>query len=676
MSDGVRVAVDIGGTFTDVVAVDDGNLVTEKVPSTPDAPADAVTTGVTAVGADAGFDPGDVSFLAHGTTVATNAVLERDWASAGLLTTAGFRDVLEIGRQTRPDIYDFDAEKPDPVIPRHRRLEVEERVDERGNVIDPLDEEEVRDTADAFGDVDSVAVCLLFAYEHPDHERRAGEILREELDVPVSVSSTVLPEIREYERSLTTALNAALQPVVTDYLEALRGDLDAVGVVADLTIMGSSGGILTADTAGERPVATLLSGPAAGVQGAAHVADTAGISEVVTMDMGGTSCDVSLVTDGEPSVTTEGHVGDYPVAVEMVDVHTVGAGGGSVAWLDAGDALRVGPRSAGAAPGPVCYGRGGDRPTTTDAQVVLGRIDPTNLLASPAPRDRVGAVIDRDIGDEMGASVPEAAAGIVSVADANMERALRVVSVERGHDPRSLSLVAYGGAGPLHAASMAAALDMPRVLVPPSAGVLSALGLLVSDVAADESMSMVRSWSAVDATTIDDAFDSLQEQAATRLADAGVGPGDQSYEYVVDVRYAGQSFDLPVTVEPPIDEATLDAVPDRFHDRHADRYGHAATDEPIELVTLRVRGRGDVPTPRIDPAQRPESVTAAVRETRPVYFDDGFLDTRVYDRTRLPVSATVDGPAVVESPQSTALVHPDQAATVDDTGNLIIDIDP
>ncbi|MFB6103456.1 MAG: hydantoinase/oxoprolinase family protein [Halobacteriaceae archaeon] len=676
MSDGVRVGVDIGGTFTDVVALNDGELVTEKVPSTPASPADAVTDGIAAAADTAAFDPGAVTFLAHGTTVATNAVLEGEWADTAFLTTDGFRDVLEIGRQARPDIYDLDAEKPAPVVPRHRRHEVPERLDERGDVLTPLDTDAVQSIAADLDDVDSVAICFLFAYENPDHERAAATILREELDVPVSTSATVLPEYREYERSVTTALNAALRPVVADYITQLREDLTTTGVTADLTIMGSNGGVMTADTAESRPVETLLSGPAAGVRGAAHLAGQVGISDLVTMDMGGTSCDVSLVTDGDPTISTSVTVGDYPVGVPMVDVHTVGAGGGSIAWLDTGGALRVGPRSAGADPGPVCYGRGGDQPTTTDAQVLLGRIDPDRLLDAPADRDTVESVVRRSIADPLDTSVIDAASGIVSVANANMERALRIVSVERGYDPRDLTLVAYGGAGPLHAPALAAAMDMPRVLVPPSAGVLSALGLLVSDVATDVASSMVRPWTDLDPDHVATAFTDLERQATETLADADIPRDRRTLERRLDLRYAGQSFDLTVPAPDDIDAAALATIADRFHDRYADRYGHAAPDEPLELVTVRVHARGHVPTPSLSHSTATGDPADAIHTTRPVRFEATTRETPVYDRSRLPIDSTIDGPAVVEGAQSTALVHPGQTATVDDHANLQVVIDP
>jgi len=677
---GPRVGVDVGGTFTDVVTVDGGELGVEKTPSTPAAPAEGVVAGLEDAAA-AGLALGEVAFLGHGTTVATNAVLEGTWADTGLVTTEGFRDALAIGRQNRPDLYDARAETPDPVVPRDRRHEVPERLDERGEVVRDLDGDAVRDVADALAaqDVDAVAVALLFAFENDAHERRVVEILRDELDVPVSRSSVVLPEIREYERTLATALNAALVPVMSDYLATLSDAVADRGVPAPLRIMQSSGGTMVADAARDRPVRTLLSGPAAGVRGAAYVADRAGHDDVVTMDMGGTSCDVSLVTGGEPAVTTETTVGDYPVAIPAVDVHTVGAGGGSVAWLDAGGALRVGPRSAGADPGPICYGRGGTEPTTTDAHLVLGRLDPDGLLSGElaADVDAVRAGLREHVADPLDQSVEDAARGILRVANANMERALRVVSVERGHDPREFALVAFGGAGPLHATALADALDVPRVVVPRTAGVLSALGLLVSDVVYDYGRTRVRRLDAVDAAALDAAFDDLAERGRDRLADEGFPPDRRAVERSVDLRYAGQSFDLPVAVpDGDVDDAALDALAERFHERHRERYGHADPDEPVEVVTVRLRAKGLVEPPELAAPVEAGSAADAVEATRTVGFADGDHETRIYDRARLPAGASFDGPAVVAGAESTALVHPDQAASVDDDGNLVVEVEP
>ena len=683
--DGVRVGVDIGGTFTDLVTVHDGAVRVTKTPSTPDAPERGVVNGLerSRDGGDDpdtdGFDLREVSFLGHGTTVATNAVLEGTWADTALVTTEGFRDVLEIGRQDRPDIYDFDVEKPEPIVPRDRRFEVPERLDERGAVRRELDEESVRALADRIAEagVDSVAVSLLFAFENDDHERRVRELLRDAgVDVAYSLSSDVLPEIREYERTLTTALNAALKPVMKGYLGALESRVRERGVGADLGVIQSNGGLITADAARERPVNTLLSGPAAGVRGATYVAERRGVSDVITMDMGGTSCDVSLVEDGDPLVSTDVAVGDYAVGVPMIDVHTVGSGGGSIAWVDAGGALRVGPRSAGADPGPVSYGRGGTEPTTTDAHLLLGRLDPDRFLSEGldgAAADVRDAFDDR-LGDELGMGPREAAQGVLDVANANMRRALRVVSVERGYDPREFALVAFGGAGPLHGPRLAADLDVPTVIVPRTAGVLSALGLLVSDVAYDDGVSRVRRWDEVSPATLRRAFADLRERGERRLDADGIAPADRRYDRTAALRYAGQSFEVPVPVpDGEIDAGSLDALVDRFHAEHERRYGHADRSEPVELVTLRLRARGVVGTPDLPTPTTAGTVDDAIREVRPVVYDGERRETRVYDRGALPAEAGFDGPAVVEGAESTVVVHPGQTAEVDRDGNIVVD---
>ncbi|WP_327052101.1 hydantoinase/oxoprolinase family protein [Halomicrococcus gelatinilyticus] len=674
-----RVGVDVGGTFTDIVSIRDGAVQVSKTPSTPDAPEQAVLDGLRTVRDRDDLAFQDVDFLAHGTTVATNAVLEVEWADTALVTTEGFGDALEIGRQARPDIYDFQVEKPRPVVERDRRYEVPERLDERGNPLVELDESAVRDLAAELREtgVESVAVSLLFSFENDVHERRVRELLREEgLDASFSLSSNVLPEIREYERTLTTGLNAALKPVMDEYIGNLESRIADDDIAAELKIMQSNGGIITADAAREQPVNTLLSGPAAGVQGAAYVAELAGTEDIITMDMGGTSCDVSLVEGGEPLVTTDVEVGDYPVSVPMIDIHTVGAGGGSIAWIDAGDALRVGPRSAGANPGPVCYGRGGDRPTTTDAHLLLGRLDPESFLSDDldGAADAAERVVERDVADPLGMSVQEAAQGILDVANANMARALRVVSVERGYDPREFGLVAFGGAGPLHACKLAAELDVPRVIVPRTAGVLSALGLLISDVLYDYSTSRVRPFVELDAADLQATFDSFADEGRERLADEDHPEGQRQFERSVDLRYEGQSFELSVPVpDGDLDADALATIVDRFHERHRQRYGHAYESEPVELVTIRLRVRGVVETPDLAYSGANGDLADAVSDTRPVVYDGTVHDTRIYDRQRLPSGASFDGPAVVEGVESTVVVHPHQRVSVDEYGTLLVE---
>jgi len=708
------VGVDVGGTFTDVVTVDGGELSVTKAPSDPADPAEGVLGALERASATEGLALPNVEHLVHGTTVATNAVLEGTWAEAGLVTTEGFRDVLEIGRQDRPDLYDLTASKPDPVIPRDRRFEVPERLDERGEVRQPLEEDAVRsvaadlvsagagsgtgsegtDGAEGVGGIESLAVCLLFAYENDAHERRVAELLRESLpdDVPITVSSDVLPELREYERTLATALNAALLPVMSEYIQTLAAGVSERGCTAPLEVMTSGGGLVGADHARERPVETLLSGPAAGVQGAAYVGDLRDVDDAITMDMGGTSCDVSLITGGEPTVTTERTVGDYAVAVPAVDVHTIGAGGGSIAWLDDGGALRVGPRSAGAEPGPVCYGRGGTAPTVTDAQLLLGRLDPDSLIVeNGAEREAVEAAMAEHVAEPMGRSVEAAARGVLEVANANMERALRVVSVERGHDPRQLGLVAYGGAGPLHATALAEALEIPRVLVPRTAGALSALGLLSTDRLHSLSTSMVRPLAEVEPATVADALAELEAEGRERFealdrttaADGDGRAGDPLVvERRLDLRYVGQASELTVELpEGALDDGALDAealaaATERFHDAHEQRFGHAAREEPVELVTVRVRVREPVEAPALRaPDTASEDPDDAISAERPVAFGEDWYDARIYDRERLPAGSTVDGPAIVEGPESTVTVQPGQRVEVDEHGTIVVEVD-
>ena len=678
MATDVRVGVDVGGTFTDVVVADESGLTMLKVPSTPESPDRGVLDGLDAATDRTDFAPADVDFFGHGTTVATNALLEREWAETALVTTEGFRDAVEIGRQTRPSLYDLRAEKPDPIVERDRRFEVPERLDRRGDVVDPFDEDAARAVARAIADagVESVAVAFLFAFENGTHERRMRGALREEgVDGEISLSSDVLPEIREYERTLATSINAALKPVMNRYLGRLEAGVADAGVPAAVKVMQSNGGMASAAATRERPVNTLLSGPAAGVRGAAHVAGESGVDDVVTMDMGGTSCDVSLVQDGDPVVTTEGQVGDYPVTVPMVDVHTIGAGGGSIAWVDEGGSLRVGPRSAGADPGPICYGRGGTEPTVTDAHLLLGRIDPASFFERSADEATVREAVRERVADPLDLSVEAAAQGIVDVANANMERALRVVSVERGHDPRDFSLVAYGGAGPLHAAELAAELDVPRVVVPRSAGVLSALGLLISDAAYEEGISAVRPWAEVDPADLTERFEAMEAEGRERLATEGYGPDRRRFERAVDLRYRGQSFDLRVSMPAGrLDAESLGAAADRFHDRHERRYGHASPDEPVELVTVRLRSRGVVDPPALSMAEDEGAESEATpRTTRPAMFGGETVETPIYDRGTLGPGADVDGPAVIEGVESTAVVPPGAEAHVDDLGNVVIE---
>ena len=668
-----RFGVDVGGTFTDVVRISNGNVTIKKVPSTPDSPADGVIAGLT----QAGFPDCASEVIAHGTTVATNAVLEREWAPTAFVTTDGFRDVLSIGRQNRPSLYDLEVGKPEPIVPRNRRFTVAERLDEEGTITVELGDESIDETvrAVANADVDAVGVCLLFSYENDVHEQQVAEALAEaDPNLSIARSSTVHPEIREYERSLVTALNAALQPIMDQYLGRLERDIHEHASGATLRVMQSNGGTVTADFVRERPIDTVLSGPAAGVQGASHVASLAGYEHVVTMDMGGTSCDVAVVENGDPAISTDVTVGEYPISRPMVDVHTIGAGGGSVAWIDDGGALRVGPRSAGANPGPLCYGRGGSDPTVTDAQVALGRIDPASFPGDDidpdpkAARDGIAAAI----GDPLAMGITEAASGIVAIADANMERAIRVMTVERGLDPREFTLVAYGGAGPLHATSIARSLDIPVVLVPRAAGVLSALGLVIADMVREFSTSRVRRWDDVDPEAITAEFEKFIDRGIAQLTAEGISRSAIEIERSLDLRYAGQSFSVKVPVETDLETTGMETTARRFHERHERRYGHASPDEPLELVTLRLRVSGRTATPDLRISTENGSVSPAPTGQRRVRFGPEERVVDRYQRAELGPGATIPGPAIIDGAESTCLLHPDQHGNVDEYGTLAI----
>ncbi|TMT80439.1 hydantoinase/oxoprolinase family protein [Haloterrigena sp. H1] len=660
--DETRIGVDVGGTFTDVALSVDDRLVTAKVPSTEPQHV-GVLEGIEKACDDADIAPGDIDGFAHAMTVSVNALLERGGARTALVTTEGFRDVLEIGRQDRPDLYDLEAEKPDPLVPRERRFEVDERTTKDG-VEQPVDAAEVRELAATLrdSDVEAVAVSLLHAYADPENERIVAETLREELDVPVSASHEVLAEFREFERTSTTAVDAYVRPAIDTYVGQLVDEASEAGIPAP-RIMQANGGIADPETVREHAVTTTLSGPAAGVVGAAATVDDDDVEGLVTFDMGGTSSDVSLVRDGQAERTTDAEIDGLPIRTPMVDVNTVGAGGGSIAWVDAGGALRVGPESSGSQPGPACYGRGGTKPTVTDANVVLGYIGPETALGGEmtldieAARDALGR-----LADEAGLEGPlEAAQGVYRVANATMTRTIRSVTVERGHDPREFALVAFGGAGPMHAAALADSLSVDRVVVPRPGGVLSAFGLL----AADESYDAVRTvgvdLDGADRTTLENVYDDLVGDV---LADASDRDPAQ-VERAADCRYAGQSFELTVPVDEAFDAA---AVETRFHDAHERTYGYAM-DESIEVVNLRATAT----VPGSEPGISHEGTGDAVVGTREAHFPEaGARETTVYDWDRLETGSSVAGPAVLEQAESTTVVPPAWTGEILADGTLVM----
>ena len=666
----LQVGVDVGGTFTDLVAVAGGQVIVAKVPSTPDDQAE----GILAALSEAGVESGGVSRFAHGTTVATNTVLERDGARTVLITTAGFRDILAIGRQERPRLYDLRARRPAPVVPRELVVEAVERTGADGEVVTTLTDAEVARVVAAVRALapEAVAISLLFGFLHPDHERRLADALAHDPathELPITRASAILPVLREVERTSTVALNAYVAPRMARYLGSLRTRLDAQGLQAPVEVMRSGGGTSLAELAAREPVHTLLSGPAAGAWGAAALGTASGVADLIACDVGGTSTDVTLVRGGRPATTAQGAIDGLPFAVLTTDIHTIGAGGGSLAWRDDGGALRVGPRSAGAVPGPAAYARGGTRPTVTDANLVLGRLDAEVRLGGSMPlRPDLAHGAVAELANELGLEVAATAEGIVRVTDAQMAKALRVVSVERGHDPRRTALVAFGGAGPLHQAALARELGCREVLVPPHPGVLSALGLLTMPITAEKARSVITDLAGVSRDRLTDEVAALEAAARHDLAQQDVEVA--LLRRSADLRYRGQAYELEVVADHDGRLADPDELATAFHAAHLTRYGYEQRDEPVELITLRVRAEGPA-TPLPLPAWRGGgSAAAATRAVRPVHDDGVVHHAAIVDRSRLAAGAELRGPAVVIGTDATCFVAPWQAGEVDEHGTL------
>jgi len=673
------IGIDIGGTFIDIVIADRGDLRAVKVPSTPSSPADGVIAALEKE-IEGGLDPERVTRLAHGTTIATNAILERSWARTALITTRGFRDIIEIGRQDRPSLYDLFQIRPQPVVPRDLRFEVTERIDSEGRVHMPLERSDVERLIPILMEegMEAVAVSFLFSYLNPEHEREVGRILSAKLGIPIVLSSDVLPEFREYERTSTTVISAALRPVVKGYIAGLEEGTKRLGFKRSWQIMQSGGTVTSAGIAETIPARIALSGPAAGVRGAEAVGRLIGERDLITVDMGGTSCDVSLIRDGRIATTRSGTVGGYPLAVPMVEVHTIGAGGGSIARIDPGGSLRVGPESAGADPGPVCYGRGGRYPTVTDAHLVLGHILPDlplgglSLLDREAARDALGG-----LARELGLSVEEAAFGIIEVADAAMERAIRVISVERGYDPRGFTLLPFGGAGPLHAVSIARRLGIRRVVIPPLAGILSAFGLLATEVGHDYSQSLVRVLGSLPPERTRKILSGLCAEGRRELTSEGIGKEEIRFSLSADLRYAGQAHELnipfPLVTDPAkIDRDALVSLASSFHAAHHHAFGHSSPQEKVELVTLRVRAIG--PPASIDLRREPSGSSTPIAQI-PVWFDrSGSVPTEVRRRRGLSPGEAFVGPLLLVGEDSTLIVPPRVEGRSDRYGNVILEV--
>jgi N-methylhydantoinase A len=696
MTRSYRLGIDVGGTFTDGVLIDEasGAITVDKVPTTPAHISEGFIALVERLAERSAVDLGELSYIIHATTTATNAVIEGRGARAGLLVTEGFRDVLEIGRQVRHELYNLQTEKPRPLIPRQRCLEIRERLDYRGRTLVELDEESVAGAVEQLhaDGVESIAVCFLHSYQNAAHEQRAAAIIRGLYpEIAVSVSSDIAPEIREYWRASTAVINAYIAPVIRRYLESLQTRLVDMGVRSRLHIMQSNGGIMTSETAMERPVYMVESGPAAGVAAAAYFSKLMDLNNVVSFDMGGTTAKAGLILDGEPQIRSEFEVGagpwsgagltkasGYPILGSVMDLVEVGAGGGSIAWIDPGGLLRVGPQSAGADPGPACYQKGGTQPTVTDANLVLGRINPDFFLGGEMRLsvESATAAIETHAARPLGISVEQAAMGIVDIADVMMLRAMRLVSVQRGYDPREFSLVAFGGAGPLHADRLATDLGIPLVMIPPDPGVTSALGMVVSHLRRDYRATRIQLLDSPDLDAINEDYRRFEHDATADLTEDRIPLHQIKLDRYMDVRYVGQSWKLRITV--PAGELTPQHLPNlriSFEEKHEQSYGYSVPDEAVEIVNLGVLASGMIPPPALRELPRGDrSPGAAQKAVREVYFGEipGWVSCPIFDRQKLLVGNVMEGPCVIEERESTILVHPHHQAEVVRHGALLL----
>ena len=696
MTSRYRLGIDIGGTFTDATLVNEttGEIRVGKVPSTPEAPSVGFMEATDRMLREALVAPNEVEYVVHGTTVATNAIIEKKVAPTGFITTDGFRDLLEIQRQIRPTLYDLQFEKPRPLVPRYLCFGIPERLDAQGRVLTPLDENALVDAVEQLKreNVTAVAVCFLHSYINPTHEKRAGEILQEVFpDAIVSLSSEVAPEFREYFRASTTVINACIRPIVAHYLQSIENRLREKGIAAELLVMQSSGGVFTFASASEKPVFMVESGPAAGVIAATYLGTALGHPDVISFDMGGTTAKAGLVQSGTPRVTKEYEVGTaaksgvgasrgagYPIRTPVIDLVEIGAGGGSIAWVDSGGILRVGPQSAGADPGPVCYGKGGKEPTITDANLVLGRLNPSYFLGGEIKLEVEAArkAIYEKCAQPLGMGVVETAHGIVEIANTAMTNALRLISVQRGYDPRDFVLVAFGGAGPVHANRLAIEVQIPRTVIPMSPGTTSAMGLLVTDLKHEYSKTLIQRVDQVDAEMVAKIYRELEVDGRASLQREGMNPEKIAFLHQVDMRYVGQSYELTVPLpDGKLGATEIEGVLAQFHREHDRAYGYSAPDEPVEFVNLRLSAIGKINKPQLREISAGDSpLSAAQKSTRSVYFDEGkdFVECPIYDRYRLNAGAVLAGPAIVEEIDATTVIHPGYEALVDKFGNLIL----
>jgi N-methylhydantoinase A len=676
----VRIGVDVGGTFTDVCLFDHQSqeIRVTKVPSVPVAPERAILHGVERILMEGGYQPGDVEFLVHGTTIATNAIIEGKGARVGLLVTEGFRDVLQIVRQDRPKLYDYFAQRATPLVPRQHTYEVRERMLFTGDAKLAVDEPATRALLQrirAAGEIDILSVSLLHSYANPGHEQRVRELILEEIPgMKASLSCDVLPEIKEYERTITTVANAYVLPVVSGYLSRLQEKLRETNLRSDLFIMQSNGGVMTADTAMEKSVHTILSGPAAGALAARWLGQMAGFERLVTIDMGGTSADVSLI-DSKLVYAQESVVAGHVIKVPTIDINSVGAGGGSIAFVDQGGALQVGPVSAGALPGPACYGRGGNQATVTDANLVLGRLNPDYFLGGEMRLDVEAArrAVYDNVARPLALELEQAAEGIIRVVNATMVRGIRRMSVERGHDPRAFTLFAFGGGGPVHGALIADELNILRTLIPASAGVGSALGCIVADFRHDYVQTVLGQFLQFSSQQLEQRFVALEQKALDQMRAEGLSSDRVTLLRGLDMRYVGQGYELEVSVpQGPMTIDRMRSIDEQYRTLHKKMYGYESSD-PTELVTIRLMAVGDVPPVAIPSGQSGgEDASHALKAPRDVFFDGAYRLTAIYDGYRLECGNRVTGPSIIERTDSTVVVPPRMFATKDPFGNVLI----
>ncbi|MCZ6873594.1 MAG: hydantoinase/oxoprolinase family protein [bacterium] len=679
----ISIGIDTGGTFTDLMLIDvrTGASHYHKLPTTPDDPAGGILDGLGTLIKQAGRRCEDVQFLVLGTTIATNAVLEGKTARTGMLTTRGFRDILELARQRRPHLFNLEMTKPISPASRDCRYEITERIAPQGEIITPLHEEEVQQAVVSLREqgVEAVTVCFLHAYSNPKHEQRAKALLQQLWpEVYVCTSGDVLAEFREFERFSTTVVNASLMPIMDRYLERFETGVHKLGIPVTPRVMQSNGGAVSPATVRRLPVHTFFSGPAGGVIGSCRLGEEAGIANLITFDMGGTSTDVCLIRDGAPAQKALRELGGFPVRTPTLDMHTIGAGGGSVAWVDAGGLLKVGPLSAGAHPGPAAYGRGGTQPTVTDVNVVLGRLNPNGLLGGRMPiyPDQADAAIATVLGQRLQLDSIATAAGVLDIVNANMMGAVRVISVEQGEDPRDFTLLAFGGAGPLHAADVARTIGMRHVVVPPHPGLLSAMGLLHADVRGDFSLTRLLQAENGSLSALNAGLLELRQRGEAWLAGEPTEGAPTTRAWRLDMRYAGQNSELGLSFDGAcLDESSLADMTARFHLHHQATYGYNMPLQPVEIVTLRLVltvAHGMLPQ---TPMQRSGSLSQARLAQRRVWFPEaGFISTPIYQRDQLPAHVSVDGPCIVEQMDTTTVVPPQATMRVDGMGCLHIDV--